>query len=139
MALATHLIDKSALTRLSVDRVAAALAPLVRAGLTATAGIVALEMLYSARHVADHDRILADLQAYEWLYTEDEDFRRAIEIQRELTTSGRHRGVPLPDLLIAAIAERHRVAVLHYDADFDVIAEVTGQPAQWVVPRGLID
>jgi hypothetical protein len=25
---------------------------------------------------------------------------------------------------------------LHYDADYDRISEVTGQPTQWVRPRG---
>lgn len=47
--------------------------------------------------------------------------------------------VPMPDLLIAATAERHDVTVLHYDADFDLIAEVTGQLTRWVVPRGSAD
>jgi hypothetical protein len=28
--------------------------------------------------------------------------------------------------------------VLHYDDDYDRIAAVTGQPAQWVVPRGSV-
>jgi len=40
--------------------------------------------------------------------------------------------------LIAACAQRHGVTVLHYDGDFDLIAEVTGQPVQWVVPRGSV-
>ncbi|WP_328995656.1 PIN domain nuclease [Kribbella sp. NBC_01245] len=138
MALAQYLIDKSALTRLASQAVTQALTPLVRAGLTATAGIVALEMLYSARRVAEHDRIRADLRAHEWLHAIDEDFSRAIDVQRELCTTGRHRAVSLPDLLVAAIAERHNVTVLHYDADFDLIADVTGQPTRWVVPRGSV-
>jgi predicted nucleic acid-binding protein len=46
--------------------------------------------------------------------------------------------VGFPDLLIAAVAERERVSVLHYDGDYDLIAQVTGQPAQWVVPRGTV-
>jgi hypothetical protein len=37
------------------------------------------------------------------------------------------RGRKIPDLLIAAAAEALAVAVLHYDADFDLIASVTGQ------------
>ena len=41
--------------------------------------------------------------------------------------------------MIAATAERYGATVLHYDADFDVIAEVTGQPVRWVVPRGSAD
>lgn len=48
------------------------------------------------------------------------------------------RSVPLPDLLIAAVAERHRVIVMHYDADYDVIAEMTGQPTLWVTERGSV-
>jgi len=48
------------------------------------------------------------------------------------------RSVGLPDLLIAAVAERERVSVLHYDGDYDFIAQVTRQPIQWVVPRGTV-
>jgi hypothetical protein len=40
----------------------------------------------------------------------------------------------LPGLLIAAVAERERVAVLHYDGDYELIAQVAGHPLQWVVP-----
>jgi predicted nucleic acid-binding protein len=46
------------------------------------------------------------------------------------------RAVGLPDLLIAAVAEREGVTVLHYDSDYDHIAAVTGQRIQWVLPRG---
>jgi hypothetical protein len=35
-------------------------------------------------------------------------------------------------------AERERVTVLHYDGDYDLIAQVTGQPVQWVIPRGTV-
>ena len=44
----------------------------------------------------------------------------------------------MPDLLIAAVAEQHRVTVLHYDADYDRIAEITGQPMRWIVPRSSV-
>ena len=53
-----------------------------------------------------------------------------------LAAVGLHRAVKLPDLLIAATAARHKVEVLHYDADFDRIAGITGQPVRWVVPAG---
>jgi predicted nucleic acid-binding protein len=36
----------------------------------------------------------------------------------------------VPDVLIAAIAERAGLIVLHQDKDFDLIAEVTGQPTE---------
>jgi predicted nucleic acid-binding protein len=135
-ALATYLVDKSALARLKHPDVADVLLRLVRAGLTSTTGIVSLEMLYSARNLADRDRIQTGLNAHEWLDTDEQDFTRALDVQGQLTAIGKHRAVPLPDLLIAAIAERHQVTVLHYDADFDLIATVTNQPTQWVVPRG---
>jgi len=64
-------------------------------------------------------------------------FQRAIEIQGELAKTGRHR-VPIPDLLIAAAAEAAGLTVLHYDSDYDLIASVTGQPVEWVVPRGSV-
>lgn len=43
-----------------------------------------------------------------------------------------------PDLLIAALAERERVTVLHYDGDYDLIAKITARRVQWVVPRGTV-
>jgi hypothetical protein len=46
------------------------------------------------------------------------------------------RAVGFPDLLIAAVAEREQVTLLHYDSDYDLIAQVTAQPMQWVVPCG---
>ena len=48
------------------------------------------------------------------------------------------RSVGLPDLLVAAVAEREHVTVLHYDADCDLVAQVTGQPLRWVVPRAAV-
>jgi predicted nucleic acid-binding protein len=64
--------------------------------------------------------------------------KRAIEVQTALARTGQHRGVPIPDLLIAAVAEASGLSVLHYDADFDRVAEITGQPVEWVVPRGSV-
>jgi predicted nucleic acid-binding protein len=64
--------------------------------------------------------------------------RRALDVQGALWRSGHVRAVGFPDLLVAAVAERERVAVLHYDADYDLIAHITGQPVQWIVPRGTV-
>lgn len=55
-----------------------------------------------------------------------------------LAERSQHRAVPLPDLLVAACAERAELTVLHYDADFDRIAALTNQPSQWIVPRGSV-
>ncbi|SJN43362.1 POSSIBLE CONSERVED MEMBRANE PROTEIN [Luteococcus japonicus LSP_Lj1] len=53
---------------------------------------------------------------------------RALEVQRMLADRGQHRAPSVPDLLIAATAELLGLQVLHLDKNFDLIAEVTGQP-----------
>ena len=63
---------------------------------------------------------------------------RSREVQSARVERGQHRAVSVPDLLIAATAEIEGLTVLHYDADFDLIAEITGQSMEWVVPRGSI-
>ena len=64
--------------------------------------------------------------------------RRARQVQR-LLAERHQRGRKVPDLLVAAAAEARSLTVLHYDADFDRIAAVTGQMCEWVVPPGSID
>ena len=61
---------------------------------------------------------------------------RAMEIHRELARRGQHRHFRLPVLIIAATAELAGATVLHYDADYDRIAAVTGQPTEWVADCG---
>jgi predicted nucleic acid-binding protein len=110
---------------------------LIEAGAVATCGVIEFELGWATRSSAEFDQLRADRDAgYEWLATHDEDWRRALDVQTSLWRNGRMRAVGLPDLLIAAVAERERVTVLHYDGDYDLLAEVTGQPMQWVVPRG---
>ncbi len=46
--------------------------------------------------------------------------------------------VKIPDLLIAAVAVRNGLTVLHHDADYEVIASVTRLPTRWVAPRGTL-
>jgi predicted nucleic acid-binding protein len=38
----------------------------------------------------------------------------------------------VPDLIIAATAELAGLTVLHCDKDFDLIASITGQSAEWI-------
>ena len=55
---------------------------------------------------------------------------RAFEVQMLLADSGRHRAPSIPDLLIAATAEKAGLTVLAVDKDFDLIAEITRQPVE---------
>ncbi|MGY0063839.1 hypothetical protein ACWY4P_46490 [Streptomyces sp. LZ34] len=41
--------------------------------------------------------------------------------------------------MTAATAELSGLTLLYYDADFETIAKVTGQPHQWIAPRGSVD
>lgn len=66
------------------------------------------------------------------------DFHRAGVVQRLLADRGL-RGRKVPDLLIAAVAERAELVVLHHDRDFELIASVTGQRQEWVVRPGAVD
>ena len=136
---ASYLADTSALARLHQPVVAAVLSPLIEAGLVATCGVIEFELGWAARSAAEFDQIRSDRdEGYEWLATRDEDWHRALELQGELWRRGRIRAVGFPDLLIAAVADREKVTLLHYDSDFELVAELTSQPTQWVVPRGAV-
>jgi len=138
-AVASHLADTSALARLSRPAVAAVLGPLIEAGLVATCGVVEFELGWATRSGDEFDLVRADRDdGYEWLATHDEDWHRALDVQGVLWRSGHVRAVGFPDLLIAAVAEREQVTLLHYDIDYDLIEEFTRQSMQWVVPRGTV-
>ena len=134
-----YLIDKSALARWTKPRVREALKPLHERYLLAVCQPTEYEMIHSARDSAEATRISTWLHAFDYLRTDDGCFTRALEVQRHALNAGFHRALSLPDLLIAATAEQNRVTVLHYDGDFDMIASLTGQPAQWVAPPGSAD
>jgi predicted nucleic acid-binding protein len=138
-AVASYLADTSALARLHRAPVAAVLSPLIESGVVATCGVIEFELGWATRASAEFDQVRADRDVgYEWLATDDDDWRRALDVQATLWRTARMRSAGLPDLLVAAVAERERVTILHYDADYDLITEVTGQPTQWVVPRGTV-
>lgn len=132
-----YLADKSALARMREASVASRVGPLLQDRLVATCPVIDLEVLYSARSPVDYERIRAERRALPTCPITAEVTDRALDVQRMLAAHGRHR-VPLPDLLIAAVAELNDLTVLHYDADFDRIAGVTGQPVSWVAPPGSI-
>ncbi len=53
-----------------------------------------------------------------------------MEVLTLLADRGQHRAPSIPDLIIAATAELAGLTVLHLDKDFDLITEITGQPAE---------
>jgi predicted nucleic acid-binding protein len=139
MAVARYLADKSVWARLTKPAVKAAVAPRVDRGLVGTCPIIDLEILYSARTGSEHDHFRTQRAAFEYFPMTDEIAQRAVEVQGLLAQRAQHRSVSIPDLLIAATAERYALTVLHYDGDYDRIASVTGQDTEWVVPPGTAD
>ena len=131
-----HLADKSALEqRRHSDDARRLLETLLFENLLASCHIIALEVLYSARNLRDYETLRRDIAAIRWIPVSEPVMDRAMEVQGLLAKRGQHR-TPLPDLMIAAVAEVNGAVLLHYDSDFDRIAAVTGQATKWIVPRG---
>jgi predicted nucleic acid-binding protein len=134
----TWLIDTSVLTRLPKSEVRAAVTPLVEQGRVGRCVMSDLETGFSARNANEWDALQRALGAFPAVDVVSSDFDQAKETQRALAALGL-KGRKVPDLIIAAVALRMELTVLHYDRDFELIGQVTGQPTRWVVERGTID
>lgn len=126
------LIDKSALVRLPQAPDAREWADRIERGLVRIATVTLLEVGYSARSADDLRRGLRDAPVaampVEYATPAAED--RAIDVLVQLADRGHHRAPSIPDLIIAALAENAGLTVLHDDKDFELIADITGQPVQ---------
>lgn len=137
--IARYLIDTSAAARMTHPAVASRLAPLIEGGVVATTAQLDAEALYSARSSTDYEQLWSDRRlAYEYLPTNDDHWQTALDAQRQLARTGRHRAVGMSDLLIATLADAHGVTLIHYDSDFDIAAEVLPFRHRWVVERGTL-
>jgi predicted nucleic acid-binding protein len=141
MAMTTWLIDKSALVRLAISPDAAEWATRIERGLVRITTVTRLEVGYSARSGPDLRAGFAhpplSLMPVEYTTPVIED--RAVEVLTLLADRGTHRAPAIPDLIIAATAELAGLTVLHLDKDFEVIADVTGQPIERLNVRQDID
>jgi len=138
--LSVLLVDTSAWHRAGNSRVMDAWESAARADRLAVTQPVRLEILYSARNAREYDALSQELDGLHQLPCTEEAFDRALDVQQALAHSRplHHRSVKLPDLLIAAAAELHEAVVWHYDADFDRIAQVTGQRVEWIARKGTL-
>ncbi|WP_367042073.1 PIN domain nuclease [Streptomyces sp. Je 1-332] len=140
MSPVTYLIDTSAAARVLTDKtLREQWSEHLAEGVVGLCEITELEMLFSARSLADRltkEELLAEL--FNWTPVPDRVYQRARTVQRLLTESGEHRSAGAVDLLLAATAELTGLTVLHYDADFDTIARATGQPTKWVALPGAL-
>lgn len=132
MAVTAWLIDKSALARLGDSPDAGQWASRIERGLVRVTTVTRLEVGFSARSGPDLRAGLRQpplsAMPVEYLTPAIED--RAVAVQAVLADRGQHRAPSIPDLVIAATAELTGLTVLHLDKDFDLIADVTGQPVE---------
>lgn len=134
---ARYLVDTSALARSERPGVKERLTPLLDGGQAGICGVVALEVLYSTRgHEAMSARRSDLARSFSRIAMVEADFTAAEELMHKLASRGMHRSAGLADLLVAVCARRTSLTILHYDSDFDLISGVTGQSAEWIVPRG---
>ncbi len=126
------LIDKSALVRLGRSADVEEWAGRIERGLVRVSTVTRLEVGFSARSGQDlraaFERPPLARMPVEYLTPAIED--RAVEVQVALGERGQHRAASIPDLLIAATAEMAQLTVLHDDKDFELIADITGQPIE---------
>lgn len=132
MAPAGWLIDKSALSWMNRSPRRDEWADRAIRGLVRICTPTLLELGFSAESPTDWETTMGrepvSLFPVEYLTPQAE--KRAVEVQGLLAARGQHRAPSIPDLLIAAVAETSGLTVLHVDKDFELIAEITGQPVE---------
>ncbi len=136
-----YLIDNSAWSRLLDPSLPASRAQQIDLAFLADEVVACLPFLleagYSARSAREHANIVGYLGRLRRASIDEVVEERALAAQVQLARAAHHR-LKLPDLLIATLADRHRLGVLHYDKDFDVILEHTtlSYESVWLAPQG---
>jgi predicted nucleic acid-binding protein len=131
-----HLADKSAWEQARYDKRARQRLHELREARQLGVCVVSMaELLYSARNADDLARMRLDLSSLTYLDMTVMAEQHLVDVMAALALRAQHR-TPIPDLMVAAIAHAHSAVVLHYDSDYERIAAVTGQPHEWIVPRG---
>ena len=98
--------------------------------------VTVAELLYSSRSAEEMASDEEDLALLDVLHIDAEVEDRVTWILRKLASRGQHRAPSIADLFVSAVALTHDATVLHYDKDFELIAEVTDLRHEWIVPRG---
>lgn len=126
------LIDTSAFHRLTQTGAWADWSVRIERGLISVAAVTRLGLGYSARSGTELRNAVATppLSSMPLEHQTPAIEVRAIEVQTMLADAGQHRGPGVADLLVATTAEKRGLTVLHVDRDFELIAEITGQPVE---------
>ena len=132
MAVTGWLIEKSALVRLASSSDARQWAARIERGLVRITTATLLEVGYSARTAAQARAVFRTppISAMPVEYLTPAIEGRALDVQMRLAGKRMQRAPSIPDLIIAAVGELAGLTVLHLDKDFELIAELTGQPVE---------
>lgn len=119
-----YLLDTSGLVRLLRDaKLQGAWYDAIDAGAIASCYVQRAEFLYSARNGREYDEIA---EMFTDLYPDAAVPKNAgrwiSAVQHRMAKTGEHRSASAVDLVIAATAAHHGLAVLHDDADYRAIA-----------------
>jgi predicted nucleic acid-binding protein len=110
----------------------------VKAGRVLLCDLVALELIRLAPNASRAKEVATRLDALESIPMRTELWQRARESQALLSANGDHRRVPPVDLLIGAAAEQAGVPLIHYDRDYERLAQVSALQQHWFVPDGML-
>jgi hypothetical protein len=141
---ATLLVDSSAWARMwrddLLDSLEDEIAEHFAVGRLAVCLPFLLETGYTARNGDEHATMIEEFAALPTFSIDAEVEQRAVGAQAQLAQIGHHR-ISVSDVVIAAIADRHGIGVLHYDKDFDVLLEKTDLDfhSEWLMPRGSLN
>ncbi|MGX4737421.1 PIN domain-containing protein [Kitasatospora griseola] len=134
------LIDTSAAARLPRSP-----ALLAAWGHELSAGLIGMcwptedELLYSARSGAELRSMATQFSAlYTWWTLPEDVGRRVAELRTALGDAGCHRSAGTVDLLVAVTALHHGLTVLHYDRDFETLAEHSELKTRWLAEPGTV-
>lgn len=132
MAVTTWLVDKSALVRLPFAVERDVWQRRLERGLLRITNVTRLEAGFSAvsGRAARDASTTPPIALIPVVYLTPGIEARALEVQVMLAERGEHRSASIPDLLVAASAEKLGMTVLAVDKDFELIARVTGQPVE---------
>lgn len=133
--------DTSAWARAQEPEIAQRWIAAARAGELVGCPIITLELLHDARNRDEVQGVAAALAALRQAPVTRSVADAAIGAVRELADAGadgNHR-VPTADALVAAAAAERGYGVLHYDHDFDRLAQVLSFTSQWIAPAGSVD
>jgi predicted nucleic acid-binding protein len=110
----------------------------VAAGHVLVCDIVILELIRLSPNEARAKQVAQRLDAFKSVPMPTTLWQRARELQLLLSATGDHRRVPPVDLLIGSAAETAGVPLVHYDRDYERLANVCALEHHWLLPDGTL-